>query len=641
MGEQDVNHDLDDQQLRSFMRAILEDLRALETMLDGHMLETDVRRIGAEQEMFLVEASGRPASVAPEVLAHLDPAWFTTELARFNLEANLVPRVFGGRCLRDLEEELGARVADAREAAAKVGAQIYLGGILPSLRQSDLTLDNMTPNPRYFALNNTLKQLRGGEFRTSLKGVDELSIQHDNVMLEACNTSFQIHFQVGPAEFAKLYNASQLVTAPVLAAAVNSPLLLGHRLWMETRIALFQQSVDARSQVHQARGQRPRVSFGDAWIKESILEIFREDIARFRVVLARGVDENPNDMLARGEIPPLDALRLHNGTVYRWNRPCYGISDGKPHLRIENRALPAGPSIADEVANSAFYFGLMVSLTEEYGDIRSLLPFEDAKSNFVGAARRGLDAQFTWVGEKTWSASDLILHHLLPLARQGLLARGIDSSDADRYLGIVQERVESRMTGARWQLLSLSKMGHRGTPDERMRALVSATVRRQEAAQPVSHWAMAELEESGGWKESYRQVGQFMITDLVTVRPHDLVDLAASLMDWERLRYIPVEDDHGQLVGVVSYRGLVKLVARGAMHGQSTETVAVHTIMKRDPLTVTSHTSTLDAIRLMRQARVGCLPVVDDGRLVGLVTEAELIHVASHLLEDYLASDLA
>jgi CBS domain-containing protein len=639
MGEQNVNEAMDDRKLRSFMRAILEDLRAMEMMLDAGMFETGIRRIGAEQEMFLVDQSGRPAPIATDMLEVLKgDGRFTTELARFNLEANLQPRVFGAACLSEMEGELNEVVATARAAAGRCGSDLFLVGILPSIRLGDLHLENMTPNPRYFSLNRTLTQLRGGVFRTAIKGVDELSITHDNVMLEACNTSFQIHFQSGAEEFAKLYNAAQLVTAPVLAAAAFSPLLLGKRLWHETRIALFQQSVDARSTAHQARGQRTRVSFGDSWVKESILEMYREDVARFRVVLAIPIDENPLEMLERGEVPNLKALRLHNGTVYRWNRPCYGIVNGKPHLRIENRVLPAGPTVVDEIANAALYFGLMASVIEEYPGFTSRMPFDDAKANFISAARHGLDAHLTWVDGKAIAASDLILQELLPLARGGLLSRGIHSGDVDKYLGIVEERVRTRRTGARWFLQSLAGMGNQGNPDQRLRALVTAGVARQRQGAPVHSWEPAQLDEAGGWRASYRRVDQCMLTDIPTVRPNDLVDLAACLMDWERTRYIPVEDDQGRLVGLLTYRNLIKHLASG-MGAKDSEPTPVHAIMTPHPVSVPPSLRTIDAIRLMRDKSISCLPVVEDGALVGLVTERELIQVARTLLEAHLLEE--
>ena len=636
MGEQDVQDLSSDEQLRLFMKALLEDVRALEMMLDRSMFETGVRRMGAEQEMFLVDPAGRPAPLAVEVLEHLDPALFTTELARFNLEANLPPAMFGGTCLRDMETTLKEVVSLASDAAGKEGARIALTGILPSLRQSDLGLDNMTPNPRYFALNNALSELRGKRFFTTIKGVDELNVRHDNVMMEACNTSFQIHFQVAPDEFARLYNVAQLVTAPVLAAAVNSPVLLGHRLWHETRVALFQQSIDARSTAHKVRGQRARVSFGDQWVDDSVIEIFREDIARFRVVLATEVTHSDSlERVEAGEPASLQALRLHNGTVYRWNRPCYGVHEGVAHLRIENRALPSGPTVIDEVANAAFFFGLMVAVTEEYGDVREVFPFDVAKDNFIAAARRGLEAQFTWDGGRTVAAGDLIRDELLPLARKGLEMREVDSEDIDRYLGVLDERTRTGKTGARWLLTSIAAMGDGATRDERDRALVTAAISRQNQGDPVHTWSEASLEESGGWRESYRTVEQFMQTDLFTVRPQDLVNLAASLMEWERIRYVPVEDDQGELVGIVTYRCLLRLVGRVA--GTEESEVAVSDVMRPHPMTVSVGTSTIEAIRLMRDRQVGCLPVVQDGKLVGMVTERDLSAGSAKLLEEHLA----
>jgi CBS domain-containing protein len=636
MGEQDVQDLSSDEQLRLFMKALLEDVRALELMLERSMFETGVRRMGAEQEMFLVDSAGRPAPLAVEVLKHLDPALFTTELARFNLEANLPPTVFGGNCLRDLEATLEEVVGLASDAAAKEGARIALTGILPSLRQSDLGLDNMTPNPRYFALNNALSELRGKRFFTTIRGVDELNVRHGNVMMEACNTSFQIHFQVAPDEFARLYNVAQLVTGPVLAASVNSPVLLGHRLWQETRVALFQQSIDARSTAHKVRGQRARVSFGDRWIDDSVIEIFREDIARFRVVLATDVTESDSlESVEAGKPASLQALRLHNGTVYRWNRPCYGVHEGVAHLRIENRALPSGPTVIDEVANAAFYFGLMVAVTEEYGDVRDVFTFDVAKDNFIAAARRGLEAQFTWDGGRTIAAGELIRDELLPLARRGLEMRDVDADDIDRYLGVLDERTRTGRTGARWILSSIASMGDDATRDERDRALVTAAISRQFEGNPVHTWTDATLDESGGWRESYRTVEQFMQTDLFTVRPQDLVNLAASLMEWERIRYVPVEDDQGALVGIVTYRCLLRLVGRVA--GTEEAEVAVADVMRTNPMTVSAGTPTIEAIRLMRDRKVGCLPVVQDGKLVGMVTERDLIAVSAKLLEEHLA----
>lgn len=623
-----------DLHLRAFTRALIDDVRALERMLAAGIIESGVRRIGAEQEIFLVDAGCEPAPVAAEVLARLDDPSFKHELALFNLEANLPPLPLRGDCMRRLEDDLTAAIAKARSAAQACGAEVLLTGILPTLQLSDLGIENLTPRPRYQALNELLRQQRGGAFEAHVKGIDELFVTHDNVMLEACNTSFQIHFQVGAQEFADLYNLAQAVTAPVLAAAVNSPVLLEHRLWHETRIALFQHSIDHRSSIHQLRGQRPRVRFGDRWIT-SVLDIFRDDIARFRVLFPCAPEESPLEMLDRGEVPRLKALCLHNGSVYRWNRPCYGVCDGRPHLRIENRALPAGPTIRDEVANAAFYNGLMSALSREYGDITRVLDFDDAKANFLAAARHGLRAQFAWVKGRTASASDLILTHLLPLARAGLVAHDVDLADADLYLGVIEERVKSGRTGAQWALDSITALGNQGTRHDRCRALAAASLARQRQNEPVHTWPLAAIGDAQDWRHGYKTVGQFMTRDLFTVRPDDVVDLAANLMDWQHIRHVPVEDDAGRLVGLISHRLLLRHLARVARGGAP---VPVSEIMRTDPVTVKPSTPTIEAIELMRASKVSCLPVVQGDKLVGIVTERDLIVVSAKLLEEQLRS---
>lgn len=636
MGEHDVATSQNEEQKRAFMKALLEDVQALERLIESDRIESGIRRIGAEQEIFLVDESMQPAGVALEVLKDLDSPYFTTELGRYNLEANLLPSELRSDCLSRMESKLHQRVGEARASAAKCGARVALVGILPTLTKDHLTLDWMTPNARYLELNRTMSELRGGVFNTLIKGLDELQVEHDNVMLEACNTSFQIHFQVGADEFAKLYNLAQAVTGPVLAAAVNSPMLLSHRLWHETRVALFQQSLDARSKAHQARGSRQRVNFGEHWLKQGVLEIFREDIARFRVLIAGDRDEPPLELIERGGIPKLSALCLHNGTVYRWNRPCYGVKDGVAHLRIENRVLPAGPTVLDEVANAAFFFGLMTSLGEAHGDVSQVMDFDDAKANFMAASRYGLNARFQWLHGRSFAADELILDRLIPSAREGLTERGVDGSDVDRYLGVLEERVRRKRTGSQWAFDSMAAMGRRGTRHSRDRSLVRSMVQNQESGEPIARWPLAEHAEQTDWLDSYRTVGQVMQTDLFTVHPEDLIDLAASLMDWEHIRHVPVEDHEGRLIGVVSHRRVLRMVGRGLRHDEAIP-ISVREIMKPDPVSVKQDTSTLEAIEIMRRHKVSCLPVVtDDNSLVGIVTEHDFIVVAAHLLEEKL-----
>ncbi len=633
MAKQEINTLPDEAQRRQFVRSVLEDVRALERMLDEGRIESGVRRIGAEQELFLVDRTLQPANMVLKVLESLPPASFTTELAQFNLEANLTPLLFEGRCLSRLEAELLGLIAQVRAAAATHGTRIVMCGILPTLDKSHLGLDAMTPIPRYLQLNRLMTEQRGGRFQAYIKGLDELQMVHDNVMLEACNTSFQLHYQVAAPEFAQLYNLAQVIVAPLLAVGANSPVLLKHRLWHETRVALFQQSLDTRHEHKAARGARQRVSFGDRWVEQSILEIYRDDIARFRSLITAASDESPLAVLDRGEIPPLRALRLHNGTVYRWNRPCYGIHEGQAHLRIECRVLPAGPSVRDEVANAAFFYGLMAALPGEYGDVTRRMKFDDARSNFVAGARYGLHARFRWVDGKAHGADQLVLQHLLPLARAGLVSQGIDSADADTYLGVLEARVQSGLTGAQWALDSLAAMGERGRASDRYRSLAAAMLRNQEENKPVHTWDLASATGETGDRDSFRTISQIMTTDLFTVNADDIVDLAVSLMEWEHLRHVPVEDEEGHLLGLVSHRVLMRNFSR---RRPSDPPVTVGEIMEKNPITCTPETGTLEAIKLMREKKIGCLPVVKEGRLVGIVTEHDFFEVTGHLLERWL-----
>ncbi len=633
MGSHQVNREMRGDEQRLFTRRLLNDVRALERMLQEGVIESGVRRIGVEQEVFLVDPAGRPAPCSEQVLARLDDPRFTTELARFNLECNLPPLPFGADCLRRMETALIERMLQLDGVARELGARVLLTGILPTLTQSDLGLENMASEPRYHLLNAAITRLRGRAYELNIKGTDDLTLTHDSVMPEACNTSFQVHFQVGPAEFAQLYNIAQATAGPVLAAATNSPLLFGKRLWRETRIAVFEQALETRATSHHERAAR--VSFGRQWVDSSVLEIFREDIARFRVVLGDEAEEDPFAKLDQGEIPELKALTLHNGTVYRWNRVCYGLTDGRAHLRIENRVFPSGPTVRDEVANAAFWFGLMAGLSDEHGDIREEMDFDDAKGNFLAAARHGLDAHLTWLGGEVIPARTLICDHLLPLARRALSSRGIDAEDIDRFLIVIEDRVRCGRPGSQWMLDSLAGMRGRGTRFERMSALTRGALERQWSDQPVHDWTRAELEQSEGWKQYYERVEQIMSTDLFSVHQDDLIDLAAALIDWQGVRYVLVEDDNDKLVGLVTPRVLLKIAGQDLAQHQG-EPTAVSRVMRRDVLTVSPETPTLEAVRLMRDKGVGCLPVVVDGQPVGMITDRSFVHVVHQLLEKTL-----
>jgi CBS domain-containing protein len=637
MGEHSVEERVDGRKSQAFMKALLEDLRALSFMLQDGRVESGVTRIGAEQEMFLVDSDLRPAPVSTDILAHANEPRLTTEIARFNLEANLTPRVLNGNCFGQMERELSEILAITRESARLFGADVLLAGILPTLQKSDLTLANLTPQPRYSALNRGVIEMRGGPLQIHIKGLDELQLMHDNIMMESCNTSFQVHFQTDPDEFVSSYNAAQAITGPVLAAAVNSPLLFGHRLWQETRVALFQHSTDERSRPQLARSQPTRVSFGDHWLEHSAIELFHDQISRFRPIMITQPDENPLQVLARGETPALSALRMHNGTVWRWTRACYGVSNGVAHLRIENRALPSGPTIVDEVANAAFFIGLMVAVPRTYGDIAKRMNFEEAKSSFFRAARHGLDSQLNWIDGQSLPAANLVLDHLLPLAHEGLRVAEVAQPDIDKYLGIIEERVRTGRTGARWALKCFNKLGDSGSKDVRGQTLAATMLARQKQGSPVHMWPEVEIAPDIDWKQGYRTVSQFMSTDLFTVHPDDLVDLAASVMDWRHIRHVPVEDRDGRLVGLITHRALLRYSMSGEWRSGIAPTT-VREIMVGNPVTVSPSTLSLAAIQIMREHRVGCLPVVEDGQLVGIVTSYDFLAASAQIFEKELSA---
>ena len=634
MGDKVVTSEYDETQMRAFTLAVLNDLQALELMLANGLIEDNVRRIGAEQEMFLVDSSLHPASIVTEVMNEAKDGRLTTEIGRFNLEANLTPRTFSGSSLRDMETELDEILGVVRRAAGKFDSGVVLAGILPTIQLSDLTEANLTPNPRYHEINRVVTKLHGENRHIHIKGVDELQLTLQDTFIEFCNTSFQVHLQVGVSEFSRYYNWAQAISGPVLAPAVNSPILLNHRLWHETRLALFQHATDTRSDIHKERNQTPRVNFGDRWVSGSILEVLREDAVRFRILLTQAVKEDSMDMLMRGGIPQLSAWRLHNGTIWRWNRACYGIVNGRAGLRIEARFLPSGPSVADEMANAAFFLGLMTALPEEFGDVTQRMPFDCAQTNFFNAARYGLNSQIVWIDGKSRRASRLILEELLPRARRGLEIAGIDSADIDRLLGILEARTRVEKTGSQWMIDSLASMDKRAKLNVRMRSLTAAMKTNQEASMPLHTWKLAEIPRQAEWIDNYKTVEQFMSTDLFTVRPEDVVDLAASLMHWKHVRHVPVENDSGQLVGVVSHRDLLELLALGKI--KEGNEIVIRDIMRTDLITISPDTSALEALYLMRERDIGCLPIVKGEKLVGIITAYDFLTVSAKLFEEKL-----
>lgn len=627
MGDHHVAAVSDADALHQFSRALLDDIEALDRMLRDGRLEHGVTRLGLEQEFFLTDRDGRPAPIGPEVLATLNDPSFTTEIGRFNLELNVDPLVLGAGALTLLEDGLRTALARARTAAAQHEALVTLAGVLPSITLADLSLDHLTPSDRYHALNARMVALAGGRMRTVVQGDELLQVELDSVMLEACNTSIQVHLQVAPERLATVYNIAQLVTGPVLASAVNSPLLLQRRLWHESRIPTFEQSVDSRPSADRARGSWQRVHFGNDWVHDSVLEVYRDQVARHQVLLVGDTGESSLAVLDRGEVPKLRALSLHNGSLYRWNRLCYGVSQGQPHLRIEHRPLPSGPTILDEVANVAFFVGLVLGIEQEMGDVRARFDFSDVRANFHAAAHHGLEAELCWERGRREPARELITHTLLPLAERGLHAAGASAPEIGRTLEVIAARAASGRTGARWQRDAWDELRGIRNPVARAQTLTRAMHDRQWSVEPVTAWTHISATERDQWPAHVHSVQEIMSTDLFTVHPDDLLDVASSVMRWKHIRHVPVQDDAGALVGLLSHRTL--LAARDQPHGSAR---AVREVMATTVHTVAPTTSCLDALAQLRDHAVGCLPVVHDGRLVGMVSERDFLPFAAQWL---------
>jgi CBS domain-containing protein/gamma-glutamylcysteine synthetase len=636
MGVQKVTTVESRQELMDFSKGLLNDLRAFEYMLEHDMFEKNPIRIGAEQEMVLVDnKTMKPALINMQVLDLLgDAPWCVTELAKFNLEVNLNPRLFTGSCFADMEAENLGYLKKIQDVLNGFDASIVLCGILPTLRKHDLDLINLTPKERYFALMNAIqKHLIGSSFELRVEGVDELLVKHDSPLLEACNTSFQVHLQVTSANFVQMYNIAQALAGPTIAVGANSPLVFGRRLWHESRIALFQQSLDTRTTSDHMRQRSPRVSFGDAWLTQNISNIYKTDISRFRILLAQKPEFDSLAQLHEGIIPKLQSLQIHNSTVYRWNRPCYGISDtGLPHLRIENRVLPAGPTVADEMANAAFWLGCMQGISDEVPDVTKIMGFADARDNFLKASKFGIDTTFTWFNDKKYSATELFQKELIPLAKRGLKSRKVDQKDIDRFIGIIDERMARHTTGARWALRSYTKLTEEVTNDEALSIITRMSIKNQKENLPVHNWAEPDATDLDNWRPALMKVEEFMDTDLFTVQKDDLLDLVFKMMDWNRIRYIPVENSKGELAGLVTNRLLLRYYADLPFSKDQVEKT-VEDIMIKKPITVTPDMSVVQAIKIMEENKIGCLPVVKGKELIGVITEKDFMRITARLLQ--------
>ncbi|MBO2452901.1 glutamate--cysteine ligase [Actinomadura barringtoniae] len=436
---------------RRYRNKVLRCLDVLERMLGESQFDFERSHIGLEIELNLVDSLGDPLMRNADVLkAIADPAW-ATELGQFNLEINIPPRELGGEGTGELEREVRDHLNKAEHAARGVGASLVMIGILPTLRRSDIGEEALSPNARYRLLNDQIFAARGEELHIDIEGPEPLSMHADCILPEAACTSVQFHLQVSPERFGAHWNAAQAIAGPQVALGANSPFLFGHRLWHETRITLFEQATDTRPDELKAQGVRPRVWFGERWIT-SVFDLFEENTRYFPALLPLCDEEDPVTTIDAGGIPELGELSLHNGTVYRWNRPIYAVVNGRPHLRVENRVLPAGPTVADVVANGAFYYGVIRMLADEERPVWSRMSFSAARDNLHRAARDGMESRLYWPGLGDVPAAEVVLRELLPLAYEGLDRWGVDPSRRDRLLGIIERRCVTGRTGAAWQI---------------------------------------------------------------------------------------------------------------------------------------------------------------------------------------------
>jgi len=445
--------------------------------------------IGLEIELNLTNETGDPAMLNARVLEAIADGDFQTELAQFNVEINVPPRTLEGDVLGALEHDVRTSLNNAEEKARSVGAHMVMVGILPTVTDRHVDADSFSANPRYQLLNEQIFAVRGEDLDITIAGVERLSTFADTMAPEAACTSVQLHLQVDPAVFGEHWNAAQAIAGVQLALAANSPFFFGKELWRETRIPLFEQATDTRPEELRAQGVRPRVWFGERWVT-SIFDLFEENVRYFPALLPVCDDEDPVSTLDRGDTPSLAEMRLHNGTIYRWNRPIYDVVRGRPHLRVENRVLPAGPTVADILANAAFYYGLMRTLVDQDRPLWSQMSFSAAEENFHAGARDGIEANVYWPGVGEVPVAELVLRRLLPLAHEGLERWGVSQADRERLLGIIEQRCLTLRNGAAWQAATFHAL-YENQKLDRKDALRQMTVRYRDlmhSNEPVHSW---------------------------------------------------------------------------------------------------------------------------------------------------------
>jgi gamma-glutamyl:cysteine ligase YbdK (ATP-grasp superfamily) len=465
-------------------------LDVLARMLTESRFDFERPMAGLEIELNLVDMDCQPAMRNAEVLAAIADPSFQTELGRFNIEINVAPRRLAEAGFTSFEQSVRKSLNDADPRAKAIGAQLVIIGILPTLMPHHVTLDSVSENPRYSMLDQQIFAARGEDLEIIIDGVERLAMVSNTIMPEAACTSTQVHLQVSPDDFAGYWNAAQAIAGVQVALGANSPFLFGKHLVSESRIPLFEQSTDTRSEELKAQGVRPRVWFGERWIT-SIFDLFEENSRYFPALLPISSDEDPVAVLDNGGVPQLDELRLHNGTIYRWNRPVYDVSGDSPHLRVENRVLPAGPTVADVMANGAFYYGIVRALADDDRPLWSRMSFAAAEENFHACARHGLDAQVYWPGAGQVPVAELVLRRLLPLAAEGLDQWEVAPAVRDRLLGIIEQRCLTGRNGAAWQTATFHRLYDSTSLDRHdvLRRMTRDYIENMHSNEPVHTWS--------------------------------------------------------------------------------------------------------------------------------------------------------
>ena len=614
MGHLEVKHLKSPKDKALYIHHLVKDLEALDMMLKKGLIEKEPIRIGAEQELFITTNDFFPNNNNIEILDSINHKNFTTEIGKYNIEINSDPIELKNNCFSQLQRQLKALIIKAHKAAKSKNSKIVLTGILPTLRFKHILEKYMTDKARYHVLNNALKSSRREHFNIHIKGVDELNLIHDSVMLEACNTSFQTHLQINPDEFVEKYNWAQAIAGPVLSSCANSPILFGRELWAETRVALFTQSIDTRANSFIFHEKQSRVSFGANWEKGTVTDIFKDHISRFRSLLTSDEHDDSLEKLENGEIPNLRALQLHNGTVYKWNRVCYGVGEGKPHLRIECRYIPSGPTLTDEIANMAFWVGLMIGQPEQYKNIETKMDFKDIKNNFFKAARNGMETQFKW-NNKIISAKELILQEFLPIAEKGLQKANIDEGDITKYLGVIERRAKSK-NGSQWMVDNYRNLQKSKTNFEALQNITAYMYKHQLKGTTVDGWGLFNPDENLKIDVS-RIVKHNMNSKMLLVDQKDSLELVSHIMKWKNIHHLPVINKKKELTGLLTWTDLIKL-------GNEDLQLQVKDVMTKNLITISQEAPLEEAKALMKKYNINCLPVVRNKELLGILTTSDL-----------------